>query len=228
MLPLAQDGGAGQEDRQHRDVVDHLVDGDEPTLLHVRIEARARVELGERLGLLAAGGRPEGLHRIVDDLLNIAGPASRLAHRRGVADDLDRRLQVLGEVLLELRRDVDHEGVLAGIHVAVDVAERDDGGGQEQGGQHGFPRDPGNFGIVFIDDGDGRVDHIHHRALGRRVDREGKAVGDQEQQHRVAVEADQFFQAQLENVQEPLHRLLLLLLQEGDRQAEIDHRDRAQ
>ncbi len=133
-------------------------------------------------------------------------------------------MQVLGEVLLELRRDVDDEGVPAAVHVAVDVSERDEGRRQEQGRQHGFADDPRDLGIVFVDDRDGSVDHIHHRALGGRIDREGEAVGDQEQQDRVPPQAEQLLDPEMEDMEEPRH-LGLLLLEERHRQGEIDDRD---
>ena len=43
VLPFAQHSGAAKEDRQDRDVVDELIDGDEPTLFQVGIEAGSGV-----------------------------------------------------------------------------------------------------------------------------------------------------------------------------------------
>ena len=99
---------------------------------------RARVSSCDQRRVAALGpALPEGLDRAGDDVLDVARSAAGLAHGRGVGDDLDGRLGVPRQVLLEFRRQVHHEGVLPGIHVAIDVAERDVGGRQEQRRQHG-------------------------------------------------------------------------------------------
>ena len=54
-------------------------------------------------------------------LCDIAGAAPGLAHRRGIHVELDRRCAAGHHVGLEARRNVDHEGVAAGVHGGVDL-----------------------------------------------------------------------------------------------------------
>ncbi len=69
-----------------------------------------------------------------DDLLRIAGSESGLDHGGRVDIDLEARLAAGKHVALEIRRNVDHERVLPGVHQLHDIAlERSDCGGLKYG-----------------------------------------------------------------------------------------------
>ena len=57
-----------------------------------------------------------------DDLLRIAGAEARLHHRRRIDIDLHRGLAAAEHIALEIRRDIEHERVLPGVHQRNDVA----------------------------------------------------------------------------------------------------------
>src|SRR5579863_338168 len=91
MLTFPQHRSAGQEDRKHGNIVDDLVDRNEPALLHVRIESSARGEL-DQVAILGIGpGTPKRLQLLVDDLPDVLWSAARLTHRGGVGYDFHRR-----------------------------------------------------------------------------------------------------------------------------------------
>ena len=113
MFAFAQDGGAGEEDREHRNVVDDLVDRDEPTLLHIWVEARARDKPHQFPILSLASSGPKRFSFLRYNFLNIRWTPARLTHRGRVGDDLDRRGDALGEIVLKLGRNIDDEGVFA-------------------------------------------------------------------------------------------------------------------
>ncbi|MNJ65573.1 hypothetical protein D3C77_615910 [compost metagenome] len=68
----------------------------------------------QELGNLAGG-----------DALDVASAGECLAHLGGVHIQLRRRLASGQQVALEVRRDVQGEGVVAGIHAAVHLVEVD-------------------------------------------------------------------------------------------------------
>ncbi len=70
--------------------------------------------------------------------------------------------------------------------------------------------------MILIDDRDRSVDHIHHGALRRRVDRKRERIDNQQQQDRVTEQAQQLFNAELNDMSDVLHRLGFLLLQQHD------------
>ena len=111
VLALADDGRAGQNDRQHRDVVDDPHDAGEPGRRDIGVEGDPDVEI-DRLGCRRASERDRKLsisRRY--DLLGVAGAEPRLHHRGGVDVELDAGRRVPQQVALEVGRDVDHEGV---------------------------------------------------------------------------------------------------------------------
>ena len=205
VLPLAQHRGAAEENRQNRDIVDDLVDRDEPALLHVGIEARPGFQLRHRRVIALATALPEGIDRAGDDALDVARATAGLAHGGRVGDDFNYGLGVALQVLLEFLRQVHNEGVSPRIHVAIDVTEGYVVRRQEERRQQGVLHRPRGLGVVLIDHGDRSVDQIHDRAFRRRIDRKAEGISDQEQQHRIPRQADQLLDAKPENVQGVLH-----------------------
>ena len=68
MLTFPQHRRAGQEDREHGNVVDDLVDRDEPALLHIRIESGAGVEFDQDLDSRGfPRSAPKRLRLLLDD-----------------------------------------------------------------------------------------------------------------------------------------------------------------
>ena len=118
---------------------------------------------------------------------------------------LGARNSALGELVLHFGRQVDDEGIAPAVHVGIDVGEVDQVGRQEQRRQHRVVHGARGVAAVLVDDRDRGVYHVHHRALRRRVYREGEGVEDQEDQHRVPEQTDQLLYAEVEDVPRGAH-----------------------
>ena len=103
-------------------------------------------------------------------------------------------------VALEIRGDIEREGVEPGIHPGIHLGRRDQCRRQEVGRIEGVDDARGERRPVLVDDGDGRlVQGLRHRR-GGGVDREREGVDDQHQHHRIAQQAAQFLDAEMEDV----------------------------
>ena len=105
MLALANERGAGQNDREHGDVADDLHHRGEPFRLEIGVEHDAESEV-DRLNFRSAqgcGGSCSacgvGLHHLVDDLLQVGPAIAGLRDRRRIHIDLDARIAVRDDVL---------------------------------------------------------------------------------------------------------------------------------
>ncbi|MNS51124.1 hypothetical protein D3C72_837880 [compost metagenome] len=116
MLALAQQRGAGEDDRQDGDVVDDLDHRQEPATLQVGVEQGLGVDYHRALRVVALAVVEQ---LAFEDAADIAGPHERLTHGRGVDIDLQFRRAPGQQVALEIHRHVDHEGVLAAVHGLV-------------------------------------------------------------------------------------------------------------
>src|SRR3974390_1001743 len=92
VLALAQNGGAGEKNGEHGDVVDDLIDRHEPALLHVRIEAGSTLEPDQVPVARTVSVTPEGLNFARHDLVDVSRSPTRLAHGRRIGRDFNRRL----------------------------------------------------------------------------------------------------------------------------------------
>ena len=99
----------------------------------------------------------EFLDLLRNDLLEVGGAMAGMGHGGGVHIDLKFGLSVRQHVGFKLRRDVDHEGVTAGIHSLVDLIRRQLRRRLEEGLEQRVTQAPGEWGAVLIDDGDGSV-----------------------------------------------------------------------
>lgn len=70
---------------------------------------------------------PETLHLAEHHLLDVAAAAEGLAHARGVHVQLHGGRAAGQHIALEVGRNVEHEGVIAGVHAGVHLAARDHG-----------------------------------------------------------------------------------------------------
>jgi len=137
-----------------------------------------------------------------DDLLNVPGAGERLADLGGIDVQLDARLAAGEQVFLEARRDVQGEGVQPVIHAAVHLLEGDGLRRDEIGQLEGVDDAQRGLRTILVDHRDaGAVRRLGHRR-GAFVDRYGERIDDQHQHRRVAVEAAQFLETELEDVAE--------------------------
>ena len=111
---------------------------------------------------------------VVDDLLRIARADAGLHHRRRVDATCSAGLRPAAHVALEMRRDVDDEGVPPGVHQPVDVALGDRLRRLEIGRQECVRDAARQLGMVLVDDGDRRIVQLLRVALRLRDDGERK------------------------------------------------------
>src|SRR5262249_17984834 len=150
VLTLAQHRRTGEEDAEYRDVVDDLVDGDEPALLHVRIEPGAGVERDDVVIRRVVASGPERLYFPVHDVADVFRPAAGLAHPGSIGNYLDGGLLIGAQVALEIVRYIDDEGVLTCIHRRIDRTELKASRWQEQGWQQRRGDAVGCVGAVLV------------------------------------------------------------------------------
>src|SRR5690625_1517027 len=198
-LALTDQSGAGQDDREHGDVVDHLNDASEPGGVELGIEASTFDQLDRWLRIAAIA-----LHELLDlggdDAADVAGAGEGLAHARCVDVELECRSASGEQVSLELDGNVEREGVEARVHACIHLGVGNVDGLQEEGWIEGVDEAPRQLRTILVDNGDGcLVQGFWHR--GRRgIDREGEGVDDQNQHDRVAQQAAQFLHAQVQDV----------------------------
>ena len=201
VFPLADQRGAGEQDAKLGDVVDHRRHRGKPGGAEVGVEQAARHQLdGRRRGGAPALG--EGADLLGDDALDVAGAGLGLALAGGVHVELDRRLAAGQHVALEVGRDVEHEGVAPGVHVAVHLGEVELGRRDELGRLQRGDDARRELGAVLV--------HHRHRGpvqalglgVGVRVDRHREHEDDQEQHCHVAQQAVELLEAQVPGVVE--------------------------
>ena len=108
MLALANKRGAGQDNREHGDVVDDLHHRSEPFRPEIGVEHDAEGEV-DRLNFRSARGCEGscstcgvGLHHLVDDLLQVGAAVAGLGDRRRVHIDLQARIALRDDVCSNL------------------------------------------------------------------------------------------------------------------------------
>ena len=208
MLALANERGAGQNDREHGDVVDDLHHRCEPFRLEIGVEHDAEGEV-DRLNFRSAGGCGGscsacgvGLHHLVDDLLQIDPAVAGLSDRGRIHIDLEARIAIRDDVLLELGRNLDHEHVAARVHRRTDFRRRDLDRRLEPRRKNCLPDQPGKLGAVLVDNG-GRNMIDFRLGPGRDgVNGVAERIDGQRQQDRVGADAVQLLQAQREDVEQ--------------------------
>lgn len=131
MLALADQGGAGQHDGQQRHLVDDFHERTEPGPVELVIETRMQVQADRR-----GHGRHPVAHGVAvdlghDDGLDVAAAGESLGHAGGIDVELDGRAAPRQHVALEVRRDVEREGVHLGIHARVHFGPGDQIGRHE-------------------------------------------------------------------------------------------------
>ena len=110
VLTLADHGGPAQQDGQHSDIVDDADDAHEPSRRGIGIECQVIVSVTGIGGATSGAGQCAG-HLGQDDLLHVADADARLHRGGGIDVDLHRRVPPGLHVALEMRRNVDDEGV---------------------------------------------------------------------------------------------------------------------
>jgi O-acetyl-ADP-ribose deacetylase (regulator of RNase III) len=137
----------------------------EPALVQLRIEAGTQGQLDrQRLDLAVAAGELADLG--LDDRLDVAAAGERLGHAGGVDVELDRRRAARQHVALEVRRDVEGEGVEPGIHARVHLGMVDAAWRGEVGRLEGAGDAFGQGRAVLVDDGDRRPVHGLRQGVG--------------------------------------------------------------
>ncbi len=214
VLALADQRGAGQDDRQHGDGGDQLVDGAEPALVDLRVEPHSQRQLDRH-----AGGRAVAAQKLVqftgDDRLHITAARERLGHAGGVDIELDGRRFAGQQIALKLRRNVDRERVHARVHALIHLLLRDQLGHGKIGRRERGHEPRGHRRAVFIDDRDRRVVQGFRDRLGADIDRAGESIDDQRDQHRIAQQAAQLLDAELQDVGQAHGSPRLFLQQQG-------------
>ena len=154
-FPFADQRGAGEDDRQHGDIVDQLHNGTEPALSQIRVETVARHQNGKLFG---TGIVPhKGIYLFIHYLLNVSGAGKSLRHARCIDIQLQFRRSSGNDIFLEIRRDDQNKGEFTPIHCRVDFGKRDFFGDGEHRRIKGIGQPLGQLRIVFIDDGDRRA-----------------------------------------------------------------------
>ena len=208
MLALANERGAGQDDREHRDVVDDLHHRSEPFRLEIGVEHDAEGEV-DRLNFRSArgcGGSCSacgvGLHHLVDDLLQVGAAVASLGDRRRVHIDLQARIAIRDDVLLELGRDLDHEHVAAGVHRRTDFRRWNLDRRLEPRRKDCLPDQPRKLGTVLVDNRGGDMIDLRLGPGRDGVNGVAERIDRQRQQDRVGADAVQLLQAQREDVEQ--------------------------
>src|SRR5262249_8861407 len=129
MLALAQNRGTGQKNCKYGDVIDDLVDGHEPSLLHIGIKACPSHEPDQFTIVAVVSSRPKRLGLLGDDFLNVRWTSASLAHCGCVGDDFNRGSSALRQVVLKFGRNIDNESVFSFVHCPIDLTERDNRSG---------------------------------------------------------------------------------------------------
>ncbi len=142
---------------------------------------------------------------IAGDILNVGRTDPGLHDRGGVDVHLERRLLAAQNVALEVRGDVEDEGVAPFVHARIELRQIDLYRGLERRREEGPTDALRENRAVFVDDGDGGVAQLRTDARGPIVDAEGEGVEDQREEHGVAAQAKELLDAEPENVAEPLH-----------------------
>jgi hypothetical protein len=156
VLALADQRSASQNDRQHGDLADDLVDGAEPPLIELRIEPRAQGQV-HRHRSRASIAIEEFIDFVGHDGLDIASAGKSLRHASRVDIELDARRFASQKVALKVWWNIESECIETGVHAAVHLVLVDE------------PRyrkvwriecrdDPGRYRrLIFIDHGNRRV-----------------------------------------------------------------------
>ena len=168
MFTFADEGRAGQDDRQHGDVIDDLGQRAEPGLFQIRVVARAQIQVHRRRSAAAVTQ-----DKIVDlaqgDLLDIFAAHESLRHAGGVNIQLNGRRTAGQHVALKVRRNIQHEGVIAGIHARIHFGGRDVRGRIEAREIEGGCDARRHWRSVFVHDGDGHFIQTVRHGRGRDV-----------------------------------------------------------
>ena len=157
---------------------------------------------GQEAGVIRA--TEEAVYFAVVDLAEVGSADPALAHAGGVDGELCLRAAVLQDVALVVGRDVDDEGVVAFVHVAVGAVARDFHGRLEVGRQDGVADAVGKGAVVFVDDGDGGIPEVGV-ALAHGNDDAGVHVEGEDDKDGVAEQAAQFFAGEGEDVFQGVH-----------------------
>ena len=121
VFTLTDDRCSGKNYGQHGDVVDDSHHASKPCGRDIRVERDPNVKVYRRKRR-ALGMGQEVCYLGGNDLLCVAGAKARLHHCGCVDIDLDSGLASTQNIPLEVRRDVDHEGISAAIHQRNDVS----------------------------------------------------------------------------------------------------------
>ena len=198
VLALADQRGTGQNDRQHRNVVDELHHRPEPRLRQIRIEAVALHNL-HGCGC-AAVPRQERGNLPLDDLLDIPAPGERLRHARGVDVQLNCGRTPRQDILLEAVRYHDDERIRSVVHQRVDLRTGNLFCAQEHRREESIRDVMRKLGAVLVDHGNRSIGNgIRLRRRGG-VNSESEHVKNQNQHQRIAEESAQFLDAELPDV----------------------------
>lgn len=119
---------------------------------------------------------------------------------------LDRRAAAGEHVALEVRRNVQGEGIAPGIHAAIHLAQVDALRRTEIGLLKGLDQPLGELRLVFVDHGDGGVVQALRHAGGGGVDAHAEGPEDQQHQRQVMLQAAQLLDAEVEDIGQAFHQ----------------------
>ena len=199
VFALADQSRSGQDDRQHRDGGDDVVDGAEPGLVELRVEARSQRKIDLWCGARTITRQKLG-HLAGRDGLDVAAPGEGLRHPRRVHVELDRRRSSGQQIALEVGRNVQGKDVEACIQARHHVGLGNELGDREIGRIERRDDPRGNRRIVLIDHGKcGPIQRLWLRPR-RCIDRKREGIDDQDQECRIPRQSPQFLQAELDDV----------------------------
>ena len=214
VLALVDEGGARQDDRQHRDRVHQVADRLRPHRRQVGVVAVAGLQADEilRRHLLSREVPPDFAR---EDRPHRARARVGDGHLGGVDVELDGRLAPRKDVPLHVERQHQHERVLALIQHAVRLVGRNQDRLLEVRRQEGIADAAREHGVVLVDNRDRDVVDRVLRGRCGVLDAQREAVGDQEKHQRIPKKSDQLLESEFPDVLECAHHLFLSCLRKS-------------
>ena len=169
--------------------------------LEIGIEHGAQREIDGQRGRRAIPAEEIG-HLAGNDGLDVTAAGEGLSYARRIDVELNfiGATAAIEHVALEVRRDVEGEGVGSLVHAAIHFACSDDFGLQKARRIESAGDASGKLRPILVDDGNGRPVQQLGRYGRLGVDRECEHIEDQEQHDVIAAQAAQFLDPELHDV----------------------------
>src|SRR5690606_36257897 len=135
-----------------------------------------------------------------DNGLYISVASEGLCYAGGIHIELKFRLPPRQQVALKMGGNSQGKGVEASIHAGIHLVLADQHRRREIGWVEGIDNTHRQGRAILVDNGDGRLVEGFGHGGGGGVNRQRKGVDDKHQHHRVATQAAQFLDPQVQNI----------------------------